>query len=569
MKEHLLDCFDRIPDNDQVLIKGYEKDIAFKVTCKEFRLKVFKIADFLKSKQISPKERVAVITEKCPEEIAVFFSIWLNGGIAVPICETLQTRELSYILKDCGAKIILCSDSLKERIELCVETQGPAVYGFSSWGECRSDGHSDTNSSARRDPDDIAFLIYTSGSTGKPKGVILTHRNIAVNAGISADYIRMRSADAVMSILPYWHSFALAAEIFTMLSVGGKIFIPRNKTALLKDAVLFKPTIILSIPKLAEMLKKGIESSLQKKSWIQRKIFKYAQSVSLKYHLRPVQKRTFFLKKAHSLMQKIVFQKVKETFGGCIRYFIGGGAPLDASLQEFFLSIDIPMYQGYGLTEASPVISINAPHDFKMGASGKIIPWLTEEYEGDYTFEDENGKRGKNIRGELLVKGKCVMKGYWNLEEETRCALKDGWLHTGDMGYIDEDGFVVLFGRKKSLLCLKGGEKFYPEFIEEKIKTSPYIHQVMIVGEGCKRCSVIININPDLADKYSREDIDGIIAGEIRRLTKDLESYQRPIRHFILPEFTAEEGLLTNTQKIRRHKVFEKYGKEIEDLLVE
>jgi long-chain acyl-CoA synthetase len=375
----------------------------------------------------------------------------------------------------------------------------------------------------------------------------------------------MREDDAIMSVLPYWHSFALTAEIFTMLYVGGKIFIPKSKSTFLKDISLFKPTVILSIPRLAELLKKGIEENVSKKSDSQKKIFRLVQDISLKYHASD--KRSLSLKAAYFLARKIVLNKIKKTFGGKLRYFIGGGAPLDASLQRFFLSIDLPIYQGYGLTEASPIISINAPHEFKIGTSGKIIPWMMKKYGGDYCFEDANGNRAKNIEGELLVKGKCVMKGYWNLPDETEKALQDGWLYTGDVGFIDEFGFLELSGRKKSLICLEGGEKFYPEFIEERIKSSPYITQAMIVGEGQRRCSALINVDEEIARDLPEDEINKIVANELRELTKDLETYQKPLSFIVLPNFSPEDELLTNTQKIRRHKVFEKYKDRIDSCL--
>ncbi|MCK4518642.1 MAG: AMP-binding protein [Candidatus Omnitrophica bacterium] len=567
MRERLLEFFEQIPESDDILIKGYEKDAVREISCREFRERVFGIASFLKDKGIISQDRVAVIAEKCPETIAVFFAIWLNGGIAVPICETLQPRELSFILGNSGAKMILCSENLKKRIEGCLAPLEITTYDFSSWKGISLSEVNKESFALKVKPEDTAFLIYTSGSMGNPKGVILSHQNVAFNAAVGGDYIGKKKTDAVMSVLPYWHSFAITAEIFTMMHTGGKIYIPRNKATFMKDIALFGPTIILSVPRIAEMIKKGIEGSVKKKSPLEQKIFKFAQKTALKYHLTPAKKRGPLEIIMYHLTRKVILKKIKEGFGGRIRYFIGGAAPLDISLEKFFLSIDIPIYQGYGLTEASPVISINAPHDFAVGTSGKMLSWMTEEYGGDYTFEDESGKKDKKFKGELLVKGKCVMAGYWGMKEETSRALKDGWLYTGDMGYINEEGYLILFGRKKNLLCLKGGEKFYPEFIEEQIKTSPYILQAMIIGEGCARSSVLVNINQDLLKGKTAEEIDKIIAQDIRQATHDFETYQRPARHLILPEFTMEEDLLTNTLKIRRHRVLEKYNKEIGGLL--
>ncbi len=564
MKEHLLSCLQRISDRKEIFLKGYIDNKPVEISGRAFYSQALTMAESLKQQGVRKNDRVVVISEKCPESIISFFGIWLCGAVAVPVCEALKDRDLTYILKDSGAGVILCEDSLLDKLGTLLPDIPAKLFSFSSLKKNMSTSDGNGNFSLEGDPRDTAFLIYTSGSTGNPKGVMLTHRNIAVNAAVSADYIKMQSDDSVMSILPYWHSFALAAEIFTMFHVGGSIFIPRNKSTFLKDLVLFRPTIVLSIPRFAEMLKRGIESSVEKKSGLQKAIFRKAQAAALSYHMG---KPGWVQKTLYRIMKKLVFEKIKMNFGGCIRYFIGGGAPLDLSLQKFFLSLDIPMYQGYGLTEASPVISINAPHAYKPETSGKIIPWVTEQYHGDFCFEDDAGNRAKNIQGELLVKGPCVMKGYWKMPDETQSVLKDGWLYTGDMGFMDEEGYLVLVGRRKSLVCLLGGEKFYPEFIEERIKSSHYISQAMVVGEGRKRCSVLINLNEETARGLSSDKKQSVIASEISRLTHALETYQRPVNHLVLPGFSPEDGLLTNTMKIRRHKVLEKYKKEIENFL--
>ncbi|MBN1521937.1 MAG: AMP-binding protein [Candidatus Aureabacteria bacterium] len=551
---------------EDTFIRGYINGGRREISGKEFCLSARAMAHFLRSKGVSQNDRVAVIAEKCPESIISFFSIWMSGGIAVPVCETLKSDELEYILLDSGSKVVLCGSSLEKKISSLQSQNKFAIISFDKVLAEKSPSVSD-EIFCEPEPDDAAFLIYTSGSTGRSKGVILTHRNIHVNAKTSAEYIRMKKDDAVMSILPYWHSFALTAEVFTMLHVGGCICIPQDKSTFLKDIALFHPTIILSIPRLAEMLKRGIESSIEKKSSLQKKIFHLARKVCLRYHEGGRESRRRWLRLLYSLFRRIVFQKVKDSLGGRIRYFIGGGAPLDVSLQQFFFSIDLPMYQGYGLTEASPVISINAPHDFKMGTSGKIIPWMSETFDGGYCFEDDTGRRAKNIHGELLVKGPCVMKGYWDLEEETRHVLKDGWLCTGDLGYLDGDSYLVLAGRKKNLICLTGGEKFCPEFIEERIKSSSYIEQAVIVGDGCKRCSVVINVSTEKAAAHTEEELASLLSREIRYLTEGFEEFQRPLRHLVLPVFTAENGMLTSTQKVRRHVVLEKYRQEIEEFL--
>ena len=542
MSDHLLSYLDTLAHRKDTVIKGYRGDSLVDICGEEVAAQANKIANFLKEQGVQPGDRVAIIAEKCPETVFSFFGIWLVGGIAVPICETLKDRELTYILEDSGSKVVLCAPAWRDARSATVAHDASISHNtnqlLTTWTSWSSSLHQETLLNHQPppplDPDTIAFLIYTSGSTGTPRGVMLTHRNIAINARTSAKYVGMNSSDAVMSFLPYWHSFALTGELFTMLHVGGKIFIPKNKTTFLKDVALCGPTIILSIPRLADVLKKGIEKNLPPKPW-------------------PA--------------KELIASKVRSNFGGQLKYFVGGGAPLDASLQQFFWDIGIPMYQGYGLTETSPVISINAPHDWKMATSGKITPWLTNEMGGDYCFEDSHGHRGKGLRGELLVKGSCVMNGYWNMDNQAGGYFTDGWFRTGDVGYLDEDGYLILSGRCKSLICLEGGEKFYPEFVEERLKSSPYIEQAMVVGEGRKRCGVLINVREEAAKTTPAAELNKAIANEIRELTRGLETYQIPVNHLILPTFTVEEDLVTNTQKIRRHKILERYKEEITGLL--
>ncbi|MBN1793336.1 MAG: AMP-binding protein [Candidatus Omnitrophica bacterium] len=567
MKEHLLDFLEELPYADTVLIKGYEDGRSSNITAKIFREKVFRIASFLKNAGVSAQDRIAVIAEKCPETIACFFGIWLNGAIAVPVCETLSKQELSFIVNNADTKLVLASSSLREDIAEAL-SGAEVIYDFSAWTDIPFGAIDESTFVVERAPDAIAFLLYTSGSTGRPKGVMLSHRNIAVNAVVGAEYIGLNSTDAVLSILPYWHSFAITAEIFSMLHVGGKIFIPKNRKTLLKDIALFRPTVVLSVPRVAEMLKDGIETSVRRHPSFVQRLFASAQRITLRYYLTRPESRTLFIKALYRIVRRTVFRTVKESFGGRLRYFIGGGAPLAVHLQEFFFSIDIPMYQGYGLTEASPVISVNAPHGFKIGTSGKMIPWILPDYGGDYTFEDQRGFRGKHLKGELLVKGACVMKGYWDMEDEGAQLSEDGWLKTGDMGYIDKDGFLVLYGRRKNLICLKGGEKFYPEVIEERLKVSPYILNAMVIGEGCARPYVLINSNGELLEGCSSSEIDTVISREIRKATKHLDLYQRPVRHLILPEFTVEASLLTTTLKLKRHEIKTRYQRQITQLMI-
>lgn len=243
-----------------------------------------------------------------------------------------------------------------------------------------------------------------------------------------------------------------------------------------------------------------------------------------------------------------------------------GGAPLDNDLANFFNALKLPVYLGYGLSETSPIVSINGPEFSRLGSSGKLIDWLSEAKGGDFTFMDAKGNCAKDIVGELLVKGKCTMAGYWGHADESAKVVQDGWLHTGDVACLDDEGYLFIKGRSGNMLVLAGGENLHPEHIEELIKQSDYISEAMVIGDNCKNPYVLINLT-EAGLALEGEQRLAVLKKEILRLTNGLVNFKRPKQFLVLPEFNREDGTYTSILKIRRYRILELYKSEINDFL--
>lgn len=543
----------RFADRELYKIRVDEKIRSVRGT--EFFADVAEAAFTLKAHGVGKGDRVVVISPKCYRQATIFWALWRVGAVVVPVCETLAAGERKYVLSHCRAKCLYCHPALAgdvaEFADGPIRTTDALFTGKS--------GQVATPSAVA--PDDPAVVVYTSGSTGNPKGVVLTHLNLTRNASDGVLFARLDGHHNIMSILPYWHSFALTAELIPMLFVGGTVSIPRDRADFVKNAADYAPTVILSVPRLARALQSGILAGVEKSGKLAQIVFNLAYLASDAYFSDTAKPSGGFCGRlVTGFFEKAVFTKIRKKFGGQLEFFIGGGAPLDADTQRFFRNIRLPMYQGYGLTETSPIISINSAREHKLGSSGKMIGWLDRDG-GDFTFADGAGNRGRDIEGELLVRGQCVMPGYFGDDaENARVFTPDGWFRTGDVGYLDRDGYLFLTGRAKNLVVLEGGEKFGPEAVEEILKRSRFIADAMIFGEGAKTPAVLLNIDKDWAAGQNPDEIPRLIDAEIARLTEDLDAYKRPRRFAVVPDFNIEDGTLTSTGKIRRHAVHEKHA---------
>ncbi len=438
---------------------------------------------------------------------------------------------------------------------------------------------------------DYANICYTSGTTADPKGIILTHRNYTANIEQSSALLPIPVSYNSLLILPWDHAFAHTAGIYTLMKNGASMAsIQQGKTALetlknipqnIKD---IRPTFLLSVPALAKNFRKNIEKGIRDKGVKIEKLFNTALKVAYDYNGKGCDKGKGIKKikkPLYLLYDKLIFSKIRESFGGRLEFFIGGGALLDIELQRFFYAIGIPMFQGYGLTEAAPVISANVPASHKLGSSGKIVPNLQTK------ICDEKGNELKTgEKGEIVVKGENVMVGYWKNDKATDEALRDGWLYTGDLGYLDEDGFLYVLGRNKSLLIASDGEKYSPEGIEEALtEKSLFIDQVMLFNNQSPYTVTLLVPNKEAVLRYLKSKSLSVHENEGQKAA--LELFENEINKFkeggefegmfpsrwlpsavaVLGEgFTEQNKFLNSTLKMVRGKISEYYKPRLDYL---
>lgn len=531
----------------------YIKTSDLEMTFGDFFNKVVSWQDTLIKNNIKKGDRVAIISEKCPDQLIAFYSIWSLGAIVVPINESLGSKEIGFILRDSNPTLTLTSSKFFNSTNKLVSS----IMSFNSFED--KVGKFKT---IEVEGDDVAALIYTSGSTGNPKGVMSSHDNFILNATTAADYVKITDSDSFYSLLPFWHSFALTVEVVIPMIKGASVYFAKGQRDFAKNIPDFKPSIILAVPRVLEVIRSSILKKVSASPKVE-KVFKGAQNFmdSVGKSSNP------FKKIAGKSIQSIIFKKARASFGENFRFFISGGAPLDRALQNFYVNMGLIVVQGYGLSETSPIISVDSFLNTTAGSVGPVLSWMTPEFDGDFTFVDDKGNMGKDLEGELLVKGRCVMKGYWNYSDSTaKLTDKSGWLHTGDMGVLDRDGKLFIKGRKTNMIVLAGGEKVHPEHIEDTLKKSEHIEDVMILGEKCKNVYACVTVSQDFYLECSTA-LRNNIWREIKEHTAHLAPYQKPKDFIILPNFSQENGTYTGTMKIRRHVIRELHKEEIKLLL--
>ena len=520
----------------------------------------------LQGNGIQKGDRVAMIASKCMFHPRFFYACWTIGAIAVPICETLGDKEMSFIINDSDPKVIITDKALNAKVT--ANANGRKIVCLDDIPDGGSRQGSAPLNGMEFSPDEIAALIYTSGSTGMPKGVMLSHRNLSANAMDIPEIFQLHKQERIISLLPYWHAYALSIEIVAIMCCGVTIAIARDMKDFKKNIARYQPTAMIVVPRIIELFKASIDKKIEatpesKRKLIDKAIYNASRIFTARPRLDGGILRIFT---HHTFYDPLVFSKFRQAFGGKLRFIVCGGAPLDLELQIFFKYLGIPLLQGYGLSETSPIVSTNLKEDHLLGSIGKPFPWLLPENGGDYTFKDEEGHMGKDVHGQLLVKGTCVMKGYWNHTDASAKSFEDGWLNTGDVAY-QKEGYFFIEGRKGNMIVLIGGEKLHPEHVEDAVKNSPLITEAMVIGEKCKNVYVLANVSKDLAKGLSDDELHKKLKEEIQRTTTHLAPYQKPKDVLVLPDFTMEDSTLTATMKIRRYKIQELYGDKIEEFL--
>ena len=534
---------------------------------------------------VQKDDRVAILSENRPEWAITDFGTLKAGGVTVPMFSTLTAAQVGYILKDSGSKIICVSTEAQLKKVLSIRDEVPTLEQIICFdpieGEtpegiiqfeavCELEGE-ETDAAATED--DIATIIYTSGTTGDPKGVMLTHANFIFNLQACKSLIDVSEADVLLSFLPLSHVFERLGGHYVPLFSGAKIAYAESTFTVAQNMGEVSPTVMLSVPRLYETMHDRILRAVQEGSPLKQKIFHWGVSVgsAVSSAIQQGKNPSAILQLQQNIANKLVFAKLKAATGGRLRFFVSGGAALPQAIAEFFHAAGILILEGYGLTETSPVISMNHPEGWKFGTVGMPVPGIEVQIAED---------------GEILTRGPHVMKGYFNNESATAEVIDgENWFHTGDIGIIDEDGFVKITDRKKNIIVLSNGKNVAPQPIESELVQSPFINQILLVGNERKNLAALIVPNFDALKAWAAEngvatdelstmletrEVQQLIQSDIRSRLTDFADFEQ-VRRFTLleKEFSQEEDEMTPTLKLKRNVIIERYGDAIEEMYPE
>ncbi len=548
--DKLQDCVSVFENNIALQIKKDAKYVSY--TYKEFYCKSITIAHSLMNAGVAKGDRIALVLENRPEWGFIYFGILYAGAIAVPIDPQSHKEEIEYFLQDSKSKIVFTSEisiplfennassSLKKIIVLDKERSSKNITPFADIL------HEDVlpEKMPAVSFDDIASIVYTSGTTGSPKGVILTHRNLYSNFKSIESLKIISRTDNILSFLPLHHTFPFMVTLIIPLFLGARI----TYVSSLKSDVLLEcmkdtgVTILTGVPQLFYMFYKSIASRMSMMNFYIR--------IPLSVFINSL----YFLRKASGInISRILLGKIHSSFGNKLRFFVSGGAPLDKNVARFLIKIGFTIIEGYGLTETSPVVSLNPIRKQKIGSVGRIIP----DVQVRINRPDSRGT------GEILIKGPNVMKGYYKKPEETSNVLKENWFHTGDIGYIDNEGYLYITGRLKEIIILSSGKNISPAEVESHYGKSPYIKEICVFGTGERSdenlAAVIV---PDLEYYRSINEINifETIKWQLETLSKQLPYYKRITKFIIIKEDLPKTRLL----KIKRFEVKKRYSVMLE-----
>lgn len=591
-----------------------KRDGAFQSTSySEMKELVYQFAAGMMTIGVTKGDRLALLAEGRTWWVVAEMGMFHLGAIDVPLSIQLnEPADLTFRLKHSGVRMVVSSASQAKKIdaikkdlpdlEKIILMDPKESYGKDEiyMGDLMEEGkkllEKDFDSFKKVyesvSPDDIANICYTSGTTADPKGIMLSQRNYTSNTEQATSAISVPQDYIMFLFLPWDHSFAHTSGIFTVMALGaslaslemGKSSFETRKN-ISKNIQEIKPHLMFSVPTIAKNFRNNIESGVRAKGKFTYSLFMAGMKIAYRYNGIGWDKgkgTKALLKPLNALFDVLVFSKVRKAMGGNMVFFIGGAALLDIELQRFFYAIGIPMYQGYGLTEASPMISINSPEKHKMGASGFIPENLEVKI-----CNDEGDELPLGEKGEIVIRGENVMKGYWKNEEATAETIKDGWLFTGDMGYMDPDDFLYVLGRYKSLLIADDGEKYSPEGIEEAFSDqSPFIDQCLLHNNQNPYTVALVYPNPEALKRFLKKK--GLAADTEEAINECLSLVDNEVREYrsngkhgdmfpqrwipanigILTEgFTVENKLMNPTMKMIRPKVEEHYKELIEFLL--
>jgi long-chain acyl-CoA synthetase len=560
------------------------------ITYAQFSRRVDAFRGALASLGIGQGETVAVISANRVEWAVAAYAAYGLGARFCPMYESQLAKDWRYIVEDSGARVLLAATyPIFETVRGWAGEVGNLEHTFcmnlpaedeTSFLALEERGRSHPAPAVDIDPEWVCGFIYTSGTTGRPKGVLLTHSNICSNLNAVSAIFAIHSSDVSVSFLPWAHSFGQTCELHGLLSRGAALAIAESVEKLVDNFAEIRPTVLYAVPRVFNRIYDGLQKRMAEEGGVKKALFDAAmrnEERLLKLAARG--ETSWLVETQHDLFDRLVFAKVRGRFGGRLRYAISGGAALSPEVAEFIDKLGILVCEGYGLTETSPIVSANHPGARKIGSVGQPIEGV--EVEIDKSVVDEEGAED----GEVIVRGPNVMQGYHNLPAETAEVMtEDGGFRTGDLGRLDEDGFLYITGRIKEQYKLENGKYVVPAPLEELLQLSPFIAQAFIYGTNRPfNVALLVPDRPAL-EKWARErgiggDYGALVAHpEVRKLLgaeleehgKSLKRYERPRKFRLLAEeFSVDNGMLTPKMSLKRKVVMERYGDEIEALYAE
>jgi long-chain acyl-CoA synthetase len=531
-------------------------------------------------------DRVAIIANNSPEWAMGAYASYGLGAAYVAMYESQLDKDWKHILKDCGAKVLfVANEKIAERVrgfrdalpdlKEVIVLSGTPKGGEHAFADLLQHEPSDLVDPG---PDAIADFIYTSGTTGEPKGVRLTHRNLAYNVSAMHVLLPMEPDDRSLCFLPWAHSFGQTVELHGLLSMGGSLGLAEAVDKIIANLAEVRPTLFISVPRVFNRIYDGLHARMAEEGGLKKKLFEAAlETAAERKRLAAEGKSSAWLNLKFKILDRLVFSKVRERFGGRLKYAFSGGAAISKEVAEFIDNLGITVYEGYGLSETSPIATANYPGARKIGSVGKPIPGV--EIEIDVSATDDP------IQGEVLIFGHNIMDGYHNLEKANAEVFverngKRGF-RSGDMGLIDDEGFLHITGRVKEQYKLLNGKYVVPTPLEEKLKLSPYISNAMVYGMNREYNVAVVIPDYEALEGWAKErglDLDpvslakgdelrSLIEEEVNKLSAEFKGYEQARKIFIGDEdFTTENGMLTPTLKLKRRVVLQRYGEAIESL---
>src|SRR5437762_2153603 len=549
------------------------------VSTEEFLLRVEELSLALMGLGVRPGYRIAIMSENRLEWAIADYAVLSVGAITVPIYPTLSPPQVEVLILDSKPELIFVSTAellgkllsirhrLSTRYLVAFEPNAgnaeimtlDTLYemGQQSMEHCPGEFQ---RKACAVGCDDVATIIYTSGTTGVPKGAMLTHRNLISNVLATSQRLPLLPSDVNLSFLPLSHIFQRHVD-YASFYAGSTIAYAESIASVIDDMAAVRPTFAAGVPRFFEKVYARVLSQVSRGPAVRRVLFNQALRIA-RADVRRNRKSI-----THRVADRIVFRAIRERLGGRLRFFISGGAALEREVAEFFWAVGLPVYEGYGLTETSPVVTLNGPDSARIGSVGRVV--------GDQEIRVAED-------GEILVRGPNVMKGYYKMPQETAEALEGGWFHTGDVGEIDPDGFLRITDRKKDLIVTSAGKNIAPQPIENRLKLIPYFENVVLVGDRRKFISALIAPNyaalaayalahgisfETHAELISKPEIYDLAMNEIEQHTQDLSDFEKIKKlAFLDKEFSIDGGELTPTLKIRRFTIERKYRAAIDQL---